>query len=142
MPYKGAIPGITDLMAGHVQVMLIGLPGALPPIRGGKLKALAVASLNRSPSAPELPTIAEAALPGFEIVNWFAVMAPAATPKDIVAKLNHEINRALESADVKEKLLASAFDALGGSPERVATYIRTETAKAARIIKATGAKAE
>jgi tripartite-type tricarboxylate transporter receptor subunit TctC len=142
IPYKGALPGITDLMGGQVQVMLIGLPGALPPIRAGRLKALATTGLTRSTSAPELPTIAEVGVPNFEVVNWFAFLAPAATPKEIVTKLNQEINRALETREVREKLLASALDALGGPPERLAGYIKNETVKAARIVKATGAKAE
>lgn len=84
VPYKGATPGITDLMGGHVQVMLIGLPGALPPVKAGRLKALAVSSLRRSPAAPELPTIAESGLPGFEVINWLGVLAPAGTPRDII----------------------------------------------------------
>ena len=142
VPYKGAIPGITDLIAGQVQVMLIGLPGALPQIKAGKVKALAVTSLKPTPSAPELPTIAESALPGFEVVNWFAMLAPAATPRELITKLNQEINRTFESADVREKLHFSALEPLGGPPERLASYIKSETAKAAAIIKATGAKAE
>jgi len=142
IPYKGAAPGITDLIGGQVQVMLIGLPGALPAIKAGRLKALAVSSLRRSPAAPELPTIAEAGLPGFEVINWLGVLAAAGTSSDIIAKLNQEIDKALRQADVKERLVNQGFEVMGGTPEQFAAYIKRETAKWAKVVTATGAKAD
>jgi tripartite-type tricarboxylate transporter receptor subunit TctC len=142
IPYKGAAPGITDLMGGHVQVMFIGLPGALPPIRAGKLKALGVSSPRHSRAAPELPTISESGLPGFEVVNWLGVLAPAATSKEIIAKLNREIVKALRLPDTTEKLNGQGFETLGGTPEQFAAYMQTELAKWAKVVKASGAKAD
>ena len=142
VPYKGAAPGITDLMGGHVQVMLIGLPGALPPIKAGKLKALAVSSLRRSPAAPELLTIAESGLPGFEVINWLGVLAPAGTPRDIITKLNQEIGKALRQPDTTEKLVNQGFETIAGTPEQFAAYMKSETAKWAKVVKAGGAKAD
>jgi len=142
IPYKGAAPGITDLIGGQVQVMLIGLPGALPAIKAGRLKALAVSSLRRSPAAPELPTIAEAGLPGFEVINWLGVLAAAGTSSDIIAKLNQEIDKALRQADVKERLVNQGFEVMGGTPEQFSAYIKRETAKWAKVVTATGAKAD
>lgn len=142
VPYKGATPGITDLMGGHVQVMLIGLPGALPPVSAGRLKALAVSSLRRSPAVPELPTIAESGLPGFEVINWLGVLAPAGTPRDIITKLNQEIVKGLQQPDTKAKLVSQGFETMGGTPEQFAAYMKSETAKWAKVVKATGAKAD
>ncbi|MBI2293254.1 MAG: tripartite tricarboxylate transporter substrate binding protein [Betaproteobacteria bacterium] len=142
VPYKGATPGITDLMGGHVQVMLIGLPGALPPVSAGRLKALAVSSLRRSPAVPELPTIAESRLPGFEVINWLGVLAPAGTPRDIITKLNQEIVKGLQQPDTKAKLVSQGFETMGGTPEQFAAYMKSETAKWAKVVKATGAKAD
>jgi tripartite-type tricarboxylate transporter receptor subunit TctC len=142
VPYKGAIPGITDLMGGHVQVMLIGLPGALPPINAGRLRALAVSSLRRSPAAPELPTITESGMPGFEVINWLGVLAPAGTPRDIIAKLHQEIVKGLQQPDTREKLVSQGFETIGGTPERFAAYLQSETAKWAKVVKASGAKAD
>ncbi len=142
VPYKGAAPGITDLMGGHVQVMLIGLPGALPPIKAGKLKALAVSSVRRSPAASELPTIAEAGLLGFEVINWLGVLGPAAVPRDVITRLNQEINKALQQPDTREKLVSQGFETMGGTPEQFAAYMKTETAMWAKVVKASGVKAD
>ncbi len=142
VPYKGGAPGITDLMGGHVQVMLIGLPGALPPVKAGKLKALAVSNLRRSPAVPKLPTIAESGLPGFEVINWLGVLAPAGTPRDIITKLNQEIVKALRQPDIREKLVSQGFETIDGTPEQFAAYMKSETAKWAKVVKASGAKAD
>src|SRR5258708_9034978 len=103
IPYKGAAPGITDLIGGHVQVMLIGLPAALPAIKAGRLKALAVSSLRRSPAAPDLPTMGESGLPGFEVINWPGVPAAAGIGTDIIAKLNLQIDKPLRPPAVNER---------------------------------------
>ena len=142
IPYKGAAPGIIDLIGGHVQAMLIGMPAALPPVKAGKLRALAVSSLRRSPVAPELPTIAESGLPGFEVVNWTGMLATGGTSAEIIAKLNQEIVRVLRQADTNEKLASQGFEALGGSPEQFAAYIKTETVKWAKVVAASGARAD
>ena len=142
VPYKGAAPAVIDLMGGHVQTMLIGMPAALPPVNAGKLKALAVSSLTPSPAAPALPTIAESGLPGFEVINWLGMLAPAATANEIIAKLNQAIVKALREADTHEKLASQGFTAMGGSPAQFAAYMRTETEKWAKVAKASAAKAD
>lgn len=142
IPYKGATPGVTDLLGGHVHMMLIGLPAALPQARAGKLKALGVSSPRRSPIAPDLPTISESGLPGFDVVNWLGVLAPAGTLRETTAKLNDEIVKILRQPDTKERLLAQGFDPIGSTPEEFAAYMKSETAKWAKVVKAAGAKAD
>jgi len=150
VPYKGSAPAITDLIGGQVQVMFDNLPSSLQQIKAGKLRAIAVTSAQRSPALPDLPTIAESGLPGFEATSWFGVLAPAGTPPAIVNRLNAEINKWLQSPDGKEKLLAQGalIDprgesvTAGGSPEQFAAFIRAETEKWAKVIKASGAKVD
>lgn len=140
VPYKGAAPAITDLVGGQVQVMLIGVPVAMPQVRAGKLTALGIASLKRSPFAPELPTIADSGLPGFEVSNWLGVLAPAGTPREIVNRLNREIVDILRQPDVKERLFQQGFETVVSTPEQFAAYMRTELGKWAKVIKQAGIK--
>lgn len=140
VPYKGAGPVMPDLIGGQVALFFAGMPPAMPHVRSGKLRALAVTTRNRSQAAPEVPTMEEAGVPGFDISNWFAFFVPAATPAGIVGKLNAEINRALKAEDVKEKLAALGADALGTSPAELADFMRAESAKFARLIALSGAK--
>ena len=142
VPYKGAAPALTDLLAGQVQLMFSTMPPALPQVKAGKLRALAVTSAKRSLTLPELPTIAEAALPGFEATTWYGMAAPAGTPKPIVAKLNADVLKVLHMADVRERLLAQGTEPAGTTPEQFADYIRSETTKWAKVIKASGAKVD
>ena len=150
VPYKGSAPAITDLIGGQVQVMFDNLPSSLQQIKAGKLRAIAVTSAQRSPALPDLPTIAESGLPGFEATSWFGVLAPAGTPPAIINRLNAEINKWLQSPDGKEKLLAQGAlieprgesVTAGGSPEQFAAFIRSETDKWAKVIKASGAKVD
>ena len=142
VPYKGAAPALADLLGGQVQVMFSTMPPALPHVMAGRLRALAVASLRRSPAAPELPTIDEAALPGFEATTWHGVMVPAATPDAVVAKLNHDIVAVLRTPDVAERLSSQGAEAIGSTPQAFAAYIKAETAKWAKVIRESGAKAE
>ena len=142
VPYKGSSPALTDLIGGQVQVMFDNLPSALPQIKGGKLRAIAVTSLKRAPALPDVPTISESGLPGFEASSWFGVLAPAGTPAPIVARINAEVNKWLQSADAREKLLAQGAEAAGGSPEQFAAHIRAETDKWAKVVKASGAKVD
>jgi tripartite-type tricarboxylate transporter receptor subunit TctC len=135
VPYKGTALFLPDLLNGQIAMSLDTLPPHLPFIKIGKLRALAVTTAKRSPVLPDLPTIAEAALPGFESVAIYALLAPAGTPKDIVAYLNRETNAALQNADLREKLTAQGIEPLGGTAEAVDAIIKTEVAKWARVIK-------
>ena len=142
VPYKGSSPALTDLIGGQVQIMFDNLPSALPQIKGGKLRAVAVTSSKRAPALPDVPTISESGLPGFEASSWFGVLAPAGTPAPIVARINAEVNKWLQSADAREKLLSQGAEAAGGSPEQFAAHIRAESDKWAKVVKASGAKVD
>lgn len=142
VPYKGSAPALTDLMGGQVQLMFDNLPSALPHIRAGKLKALAVTSSKRAPALPDIPTIAETGVAGFEASSWFGLLAPAGTPRDVVVKVNAEVAQWLASPDAREKLTTAGANAAGGSPEDFASHIAAETAKWAKVVKESGAKAE
>jgi tripartite-type tricarboxylate transporter receptor subunit TctC len=142
VPYKGAAPALADLLGGQVQVMFSTMPPALPHVTAGRLRALAVASLQRSPAAPGLPTVDEAALPGFEATTWHGVMVPAGTPDAVVAKLHGDIVAVLRMPDVSERLSSQGAEAIGSTPQEFASYIKTETAKWAKVIRGSGAKVE
>jgi tripartite-type tricarboxylate transporter receptor subunit TctC len=142
VPYKGSAPAITDLIGGQVQVMFDNLPSSLQQIKAGKLRAIAVTSAQRAPALPDVPTIAESGLPGFEATSWFGIVAPAGTPPTIIARINADVNQWLQSPEAKEKLLAQGAVAAGGSPEQFAAYIHAETEKWARVVKASGAKVD
>ncbi|TXI85211.1 MAG: tripartite tricarboxylate transporter substrate binding protein [Cupriavidus sp.] len=142
VPYKGRAMAIPDLLGGHITMMFDNLPSALPVVKEGKLRALGVTSAKRSSSAPDIPTIAEQGLPGYEAESWFAVFAPAGTPKEVVSKLNAELNRIFELPDVRQKLATLGLDPVLGTPEKLASYQRSEIAKWAKVVKDSGAKAE
>ncbi len=143
IPYKGAAPAMADLLAGQVHLMFDNLANALPNVKAGRLRALAVTTLARSPAVPDLPTIAESGLPGFDLTTWFGVMVPAGTPPEIVAKLNAEIVRALATKDMHERLEKMGAEApTNNTPERFAAFIRSEAAKYAKVVKESGAKVE
>ena len=135
VPYKGAAPAVTDLLGGHLTVMLIGVPVSLPHVRAGKLTALGIASLQRYPAAMDLPTLAESGLPGFEVANWFAVLAPAGTPASTVTRLNAELNAVLRIAEMRERLLKQGFESGGGTPGQLAAYLRAETEKWTKVVR-------
>jgi tripartite-type tricarboxylate transporter receptor subunit TctC len=141
VPYKGAGQVMQDLIGGQVPMFFSGMPPAMPHVRSGKLRALAVTSARRSPSAPEVPTMAEAGVSGFDISNWFAFFAPAGTPPEVIARLNAEINYALKQQDVREKLASAGAEVVGTSPDELARFMRAESAKFANLIKVSGAKA-
>ena len=136
VPYRGIAPALNDLLAGQVTLMFAPLSLALPHVKGGKLRALGVASLNRSPLAPDVPTIAEQGLSSFEAVSWYALMGPAGTPADVVARVNAEAVKALGQTDVQEKLAAQGMAAGRDSPQQLAATIRAETERWAAVIRA------
>ena len=136
VPYKGSAPAVTDLLGGHVPVMFDNMPSALPHVKAGKLRALAVSTLKRSPVAPEIPTVAESGLPGFEVSVWFAVLAPAATPKAIVDRLNQILVKALQAPDVRERLLTQGAEPVGNTPEQFTDLMKRDLVKWAKVVKA------
>jgi len=142
VPYKGSAPALTDLVGGQVQLMFDNLPPSLPHIRAGRLRALAVTTAARAPALPEVPTVAESGLTGFEASSWFGLLAPAGTPADIVAKVNGELARWIASPEAKEKMSAIGANAAGGTPEDFARHIAAETAKWAKVVKESGAKVD
>ncbi len=142
VPYKGAAPAMNDLVSGQINLMFDNLASSLAQVKAGRIRALAVTTASRSPLAPELPTIAESGLPGFDINTWFGLFVPAATPAEVVEVLHDEFNRALADPAIREKMLALGAEPVGSTPAQFAAYIRSESAKYARIIKASGAKAD
>ena len=142
IPYKGSGPAVTDLIGGHVQVMFDSITSALPHVRAGNLKALGVTSAKRSSILPEVPTIAEAGVPGYEVAPWFGVLAPAGTSPAIIDKVHTEIARVLELPDVKEKLAGIGAEPIGSTPEAFASHLATETAKWDALVKEAGIRME
>ena len=143
IPYKGAAPATADLLGGQVQLMFDNLASALPNVKAGKLRALAVTTLARSAAIPGLPTIAESGLAGFDLTTWFGLLVPAGTPPEIVARLNAEIVRALEAKDMRERLEKMGAEPLSNNtPEHFAAFIRSEAAKYARVVKDSGARVD
>jgi tripartite-type tricarboxylate transporter receptor subunit TctC len=141
VPYRGSAPAMNDLLAGQVELMVDGLPSAMPHIRAGSIKALGLTTAKRIESAPDIPAIAET-VPGYEAVAWFAFLVPAGTPKDVIAKLNEEANRALASDEVKRRYAELGSDPAGGPPEKLQALIGAELAKWAGVVRATGAQVE
>lgn len=134
VPYKGGAPALTDLIGGQTSLMFAILPEAMPFVKEGKLRALAVTTAKPTPNAPQLPTVAEAGVPGYELIGWYAFLAPRATPQPIVAKLNKAFDEALQDKAVRERLTSLGFDVAGGPPERLASTIRSETRKWKQVI--------
>ena len=142
IPYKGAAPAVVDLMAGHVSLMFDNMSSALPNIKATRVRALAVTTLKRSPLLPQLPTISDAGLRGFDIATWFGIFAPAGTPPDIVARLNGEIVRILHTPEMKERLALLGAEPIGNKPDEFAAFVRAEIPKYAKVIQASGARAD
>jgi tripartite-type tricarboxylate transporter receptor subunit TctC len=140
VPYKGGGQAIIDLVGGHVQVMFSGFSAAMPHIKSGKARALAVTGAARSPALPDVPTIAEQGFPGVEATAWYGVLAPAGTPKPIVTRLHGEIVKILKLPDVVQRLDPLGFEIVGSTPEQFGAYIRSETRKWEKVVKASGAK--
>ena len=142
VPYKGGAPAMLDLMSGQVQTVFSTVSTAIGAIKGGRVRAIAMTGDKRFELMPELPTIAEAGVPGFEVRNWYGVFVPAGTSKDIVTRLNAELVKILQMPDVKSKLLESGIEALHSTPEQFAAYIQSETKRWAKVVKDSGARAE
>ena len=142
VPYKGSGQLIGDLLAGQVQLASMGTPVALPHVQSGKLRAIAVTGAARSSLLPEVPTVSEAGLPGFEVTSWYGVFGPAGLPAHIVAKLNSEIGRAVTTPGVKERLAALGAEPSVKAPDEFGRYVRQEITKWAKVVKDSGAKGE
>jgi len=135
VPYKGSAPAVADLIGGQVSIMYDTVASCLPHVKAGKLRPLAVATAKRSSALPDVPTIAEAALPGFEVTTWFGALAPAKTPKELVVKLNAEMVKILNMPDVRKRLLDAGAEPVGNTPEEMAAQIKRETEEFAKIVK-------
>jgi tripartite-type tricarboxylate transporter receptor subunit TctC len=142
IPYKGRAGAIPDLLGGRVTMMFDNMPSSLPLVREGKLRALGVTSAARSAAAPDIPTLAESGLPGFEAVSWFAMFAPANTPKPIIDKLQGEVSRIIKAPEISKRLLELGLDPVGGTPAELAQYQKREIAKWAKVVKDSGATVE
>jgi tripartite-type tricarboxylate transporter receptor subunit TctC len=135
VPYKGSGPALTDLIGGQVQLMFANLTAALPAVKPGRLRALAVTGRQRSTAAPELPTVMEAGVPGYVVISWFGLFAPAATPRDIVMRLNKEIAMATRSADVRERLATEGAEPSATTPEEFGAFVKSEVAQWGKVIR-------
>ncbi|MCX7137965.1 MAG: tripartite tricarboxylate transporter substrate binding protein [Proteobacteria bacterium] len=141
IPYKGSAPGLSDLIPGNVQLFFDSIPSAAPYVKAGRLRGIGVASSKRSPAMPDMPTIGES-LKGFEADSLFGLMAPAGTPRDVIVKLNAEVQKVLTSADIKEKLLAQGGLVQGGTPEQMADQIKSDVAKWGKVVRTANVKIE
>jgi len=142
IPYKGGGPAITDLIAGHIEIFVAVISTAVPQVRAGKARALAVTGARRALALPEVPTVAEAGLKGYEASNWYGLVAPAGTPKTVIDRLSKELVAILDSPDVRDALLKRGVEAASSSPEQFAVYIKSETAKWGKVIKAANLQAK
>ena len=142
VPYKGSAPAMTDLLGGQVMMMFDNIPSALPQIKAGKLRPLAVTGSKRDPLLPEVPTVAEAGVPGYESGVWFGLAVPAGTPKDEIAKLNDAAIKGTKSPDFIKRMTELGYSIIGSSPDQMAAMNRAETARWGPIVKASGAKAD
>ena len=142
VPYKGGAPALTDLLGGQIQMAFSSVPAVLPHIKAGRLVALGVGSAKRSPALPNIPTIAEAGVPGYEYTTWYGIFAPAKTPRTLIARLNTEIVKAMETPDIKDRFTALGGDPDPGTPEELRAYMANESAKWAKIIKAANIRIE
>ncbi|HEY0336296.1 MAG TPA: tripartite tricarboxylate transporter substrate binding protein [Burkholderiales bacterium] len=136
VPYKGNAPALTDLLGGHVEMIFSGVPALVPHIQSGRVRAIAIGSLKRFPALPNVPTFDESGVKGYEATTWFGLLAPAKTPRDILARLNVEVDKALKNPDIKEKFLNDGLEPMGGSADAFAKFIRSEIDKYAKVIKA------
>jgi tripartite-type tricarboxylate transporter receptor subunit TctC len=142
IPYKGAAPATTDLMSGQIDISFASTPGVLQHIKSGKLKALAVTSTKRLPQLPDVPTIAESGLAGYEAAVWYGLVAPANTPREIVMHLNTEIGKIIQERSTRERMINNDFEPIGSTPEQFGKFIQSETVKWGKVVKSSGAQAD
>ncbi len=142
IPYRGSAPVVADLLAGQVDVMFDNVPNVIGHVRAGKMKALAVTTAQRSALAPDVPTVAEAGVPGYELSVWFGVLAPAGTPRDIVARLNTEIVKVLNSPDVKDRFARQGVEVRTSTPEQFGEFLRSEVGRWAKVVQDANIKAD
>jgi len=142
VPYKGVNLAMNDVLGGQVQLVVIGIPAAAPHIKAGRLRALAVVAPQRSPALPDVPTVAEAGLPNFEVITWYGVLAPAGTPRPIINRLNAELVRIMQVPELKERLAAMATDPVTSTPEEFADLIKQEISRWAKVVREAGLKAD
>jgi tripartite-type tricarboxylate transporter receptor subunit TctC len=142
IPYKGTAPAVTDLLGGQVSLMFNSMPSVLQHVKSGRLKGIAVGSAKRSPAAPDIPTVAESGVPGFQYVTWYGIFGPAALPKGTVAKLNAEIVRILQDKEVAQRLAREGAEPAPGTPEELARFMRAEHEQWKKTIAAAKLKLE
>lgn len=142
IPYKGSAPAVTDLLGGQVHVMFDNAPNVLLQVKAGRLRALAQTGATRSSIAPDLPTVAEAGVPGYELTVWFGLVAPAGTPREVIQKLNAEVLKILAMPDVRERFLSQGVEPLGSTPEQFGDHIKAQMAKWGKVVRDAGVQAE
>jgi tripartite-type tricarboxylate transporter receptor subunit TctC len=142
VPYKGTAPALVDLIAGQTSTVFTGIPGILPHVQSGKLRVIGISSAKRSAGLPDVPTIAESGLPGFEVTQWWGVLAPAGTPRQVVTKLNEALNKSLQSPDMRKRLDADGAEPFGSTSNEFHEFIKSEIARWAPVIRAAGARPE
>jgi tripartite-type tricarboxylate transporter receptor subunit TctC len=142
IPYKGAVPAFTGLLGGEIAVYMSSIQPALPMLKAGRVRALGVTSAKRIPTLPDVPTIAESGLPGYEVTNWYGVMAPAGLPKDVLGKLHADLVKVLKQPDVQQRFAAEGGDATPNTPEQFAAFIRNEIVKWGKAVRESGAKVD
>jgi tripartite-type tricarboxylate transporter receptor subunit TctC len=142
IPYKGGAPATVDLLAGHVPIMFNSMLASMPHVKGGKLRALGMTTLKRSSAVPDVPTIAEQGMAGFDVSGWYGVLAPAGLPVDVLARLNSEVNRGMRDPVVIKRLAGEGVDAVVSTPEEFAARVRSEIEKWGKVVRASGMKAE
>jgi tripartite-type tricarboxylate transporter receptor subunit TctC len=142
IPYKGAVPAFTGLLGGEIAVYMSSIQPALPMLKAGRVKALGVTSAKRIATLPDIPTISETGLPGYEVTNWYGVLTPAGVPKDVLAKLHADLVKAMKQPDVQQRFAAEGGDATPNTPEQFATFIRNEIPKWGKAVRESGAKVE
>jgi len=142
VPYKGLGPAFSDVLGGQVPMMFTGVSNVVPYMKTGRLRVLAIGSPKRSATLPEVPTVAEAGVPGFDFDSWTGYLVPVGTPRELIVKLHADITRTLAAPEVRDKLVTLGFDLVGGTPEAFATLIRNDIARFGKLIKAAGIKAE
>jgi tripartite-type tricarboxylate transporter receptor subunit TctC len=140
VPYKGAPQAVTDVLAGHMNMMFNSIAPIIANIKAGRVRVLGIASSKRSAQLPDVPTISEAGVPGFEAVNWFGMFAPAKTPRPIITRVNEAVVKVLRSPDIQAQFIALGADPVGDSPEEFAAFVRRDMERYAKVVKLSGAK--